>query len=344
MSSLNYKKSGVSIDRANTFIKNIAPMRQMTKRAEDISPENGFAGLFQMPCGYQKPVLVSSTDGVGTKLKIAFLTQQHNTIGRDLVAMCVNDILVYGAEPLWFLDYFACGNLENDTAVAVVKGIAEGCCEAGCVLLGGETAEMPEMYQRGEYDLAGFAVGVAEHERLLGGHRVALGDVIIGVSSSGLHANGFSLVRRIVENAGIDWGSAAPWNRDSTVAEELLTPTLIYAKAVRALVADNLLHAAAHITGGGLTDNIPRALGDEQAALINLGAWDKHAVFDWLQTIGKIETDEMLNVFNCGIGLALVVASENAEATMTTLQGFNLRAWRIGEVVAGSRDVIYAPA
>lgn len=347
---MDYKQAGVDIVAADSFIRRIAPLCRATSRKEAISAENGFASLMRIPSSYRKPVLVSSTDGVGTKLKIAFETRRHDTIGRDLVAMCVNDILVYGAEPLWFLDYFACGRLDTDVAVEVVKGIADGCREAGCALSGGETAELPDMYTTGEYDLAGFAVGVADEGRLLGAHRVEAGDSILGVASAGVHANGFSLVRRVVRRAGLTWDSAVPWvnkvdrtdgDSGETLATSLLTPTSIYVRPVLNLCQKGFLHAVAHITGGGLTGNIPRVLGEDKTACIQESAWPRPAVFDWLCDTGDIPGEEMLRVFNCGIGMVLLLPDAHVDESIAVLDEAGFAAWRIGCVKEGRAGVVY---
>lgn len=336
-----YKAAGVDTVAADTLIKRIAPFCKATARPEVIAADNGFAGLFRMPQGYKDAVFVSSTDGVGTKLKLACATGRHATIGRDLVAMCVNDILVNGAEPLWFLDYFATGALDLGVAETVIKGVADACADAGCALLGGETAEMPGVYAKGEYDLAGFAVGVVERNALLGAQRVRCGDAVLGLASSGVHSNGFSLVRRIVADAGLDWDAAAPWGGEDTLGAQLLTPTKIYVKPVLELVSQGGVHAMAHITGGGLTGNIPRVLQPDQDALIRADAWPRPGVFDWLASAGDIDADGMLEVFNCGVGMVLIVAPDTARAASDTLRAAGLDAWPIGEVVAGGRRVVY---
>ena len=340
---MDYKKAGVNIATADAFVKRIVPLCRGTETAahKALAAENGFAALMRVPRSYTDPVLVSSTDGVGTKLKLAFAARRHDTVGRDLVAMCVNDILVYGAEPLLFLDYFACGRLRPDVGIEVVKGIAEGCREASCALLGGETAEMPDMYAADEYDIAGFAVGVVEEKRRLGAHRVVAGDVVVGAASSGVHANGFSLVRRIVEEVGLAWDDPAPWDGGGSLVDRLLAPTRIYVRPVLELYRRGGLHAAAHITGGGLAGNLPRVLGEGRQARIRTRAWRRPAVFDWLQKTGGVDEAEMRRVFNCGIGMALVMPEEQVEESIAVLKGPGIDAWVIGRVEAGCNGVVY---
>ena len=347
-----YSDAGVDTAAANTLIKRIAPFCKKTKRPEVIDADNGFAGLFGMPKGYKDAVFVSSTDGVGTKLKLAFAAGRHDTIGRDLVAMCVNDILVCGAEPLWFLDYFATGALNIDTAETVIKGIADGCADAGCTLLGGETAEMPDMYAAGEYDLAGFAVGVVERDAMFGAHRVKDGNAIVGIASSGVHSNGFSLVRRILDGANLKLDAPAPWNDNDndndTVAAQLLTPTTIYVRAIQTLISklgQETISAMAHITGGGISENVPRVLNKGVNAIIKRDAWKPQPIFSWLQTTGNIDADEMLRVFNCGIGMVLIVDDSQVKSIIDLLAKCGHDAWHIGRVEHGStsehQQVIY---
>ncbi len=333
---LTYKDSGVDIDAGNALVERIKPMVAKTRRPEVLAGLGGFGGLFAIPPErYREPVLVSGTDGVGTKLKLAQRARCHDSIGIDLVAMCVNDVLVQGAEPLFFLDYFACGRLDTDVAAAVVSGIAAGCEQAGAALIGGETAEMPDMYADGEYDLAGFCVGAVEKSQLIDGARIAAGDAIIGLASSGPHSNGFSLIRRILEVAE---------NRDvnGASAESLLIePTRIYVHAILRLMSALPVHGLAHITGGGLTDNIPRILSADVHAEIDINSWTQQPIFDWLQATGRIDTGEMRRTFNCGVGMVAVVAADQANNAIEVLNANGERAWLLGQVVAGAGPVAY---
>lgn len=311
----------------------IKPLARGTMRPGADASLGGFGGIFDpAAAGYRDPLLVAATDGVGTKLKIALATGRHRTVGIDLVAMCVNDLVVQGAEPLVFLDYFATGRLDVEIARTVVEGIAEGCRAAGCALIGGETAEMPGMYAAGDYDLAGFAVGAVERDALLTGARVAAGDAVLGLASSGLHSNGFSLVRKLVERQRLDYEDAAPFAPDRTLGEALLEPTRIYVKACLAAIRGGGVHALAHITGGGLVENLPRVLPDGLAARIDRAAWSVPPVFDWLKDAGGIAPHEMYRTFNCGVGMALVVAEDKADAVAETLRGAGETVWRIGRV------------
>ena len=310
---LSYRAAGVDIDAGDALVEAIKPLARATHRPGVMGGLGGFGALFDLKAaGFTDPVLVSSTDGVGTKLKIAIETGIHDTVGIDLVAMCVNDLVVQGAEPLFFLDYFATGKLEVTQARAVIAGIAEGCRQAGCALVGGETAEMPGMYDMGDYDLAGFAVGAAERDRLLPTD-IAAGDAVLGLASTGVHSNGYSLVRRVVAASGLDWSAPAPFASDSSIGRALMTPTRIYVKSLLALHRAGLLKAAAHITGGGLVGNLPRVLPDGLSAAID-PTWPVPPVFRWLARTGGIDAREMLRVFNCGIGMAVVV-SDAADAT-----------------------------
>lgn len=284
--------------------------------------------------GFKDPVLVAATDGVGTKLRVALEAGQHDTVGIDLVAMCVNDLIVQGAEPLFFLDYFACGQLEISVAEDVVTGIANGCKQAGCALIGGETAEMPGMYDGGDYDLAGFAVGAAERGTILTGESVAVGDVILGLESSGLHSNGFSLVRRVVESAGFSYADKAPFSTEQSLGEALLTPTRIYVRSCLAAIKNGGVRALAHITGGGLSENLPRVLPDEQAAKLEVGSWPIPPVFDWLAREGGIDDVEMQRTFNCGIGMAIVVDPQSAAEIQSILEAHGETVHQIGAIVA----------
>ncbi len=319
--ALTYRDAGVDIDAGNALVEAIGPLAARTKRAGVLGSIGGFGGLFDLKaCGFKDPLLVAATDGVGTKLKLAVETGLHEGIGTDLVAMNVNDIVVQGAEPLFFLDYFACGRLDVGTAETVIAGIARACEEAGCALLGGETAEMPGLYGDGEYDLAGFAVGAVERGKLLPRKDLAEGDVIIALPSSGVHSNGFSLVRRVVARSGLRWNDEAPFAPSVALGEALLTPTRIYVRQVLETIRKTkAVKALAHITGGGLTDNIPRVLPGGLAAEIDLGAVPLPPVFAWLQREGAIDQDEMLRTFNCGVGMVLVVAPKDVERALAKL-------------------------
>ncbi len=332
-----YRDAGVDIQRGDEFVKRIGPLVRSTFRPEVLGDVGGFGGLFQFPSDrYREPILVSGTDGVGTKVKLAQMMNQHDTIGIDLVAMCANDILVSGAEPLFFLDYLATGHLEVDAAEALVQGIAEGCRQAGCALIGGETAEMPSCYPEGEYDLAGFAVGVVERSEMLGKEKIKPGDVVIGVASSGIHSNGYSLARRVLfEEQG--------WTPDKKVAdlpellgEALLRPTTIYVQLVKALLANSHLHGLAHITGGGITGNLPRVLPDDCCAVIDRSSWQPLPLFHVIQQAGKIEQAEMFQVFNMGVGLIVLASQEQADKILETIREQGIDAWAIGDIHASS--------
>ncbi len=340
---VTYRDAGVDIDAGNALVAAIKPLVSATRRPGTAASIGGFGGLFDLKeTGYRDPLLVAATDGVGTKLKIAHASGRHDTIGIDLVAMCVNDLVVQGAEPLFFLDYFATGALDVSTARDVVAGIASGCSEAGCALIGGETAEMPGMYAAGEYDLAGFAVGAVERADLLPRtDAIGPGDVLFGLPASGLHSNGFSLVRKLVENAGLAFSDKAPWAPQRTVAEALLVPTHIYVKpllaalaATRAPGTPSPIKALAHITGGGLTENIPRVLPDGCAADIDLSAWSLPQVFGWCAKTGHLDDAELLRTFNCGIGMVLCVAQEAAATVSRSLADVGETPIRIGELSA----------
>ncbi len=329
--SLTYRDAGVDIDAGDQLVDNIKPFAKRTMRPEVLAGIGGFGALFALGQKYRDPVLVSGTDGVGTKLKLAFAMSQHDTVGIDLVAMSVNDILVQGAEPLFFLDYFACGKLDVSTATAVVQGIAKGCEMAGCALIGGETAEMPGMYPAGEYDLAGFAVGAVERERIIDGRDIAPGDVLVGLASSGPHSNGFSLIRRILEASGAKLDSLF---EGKPLGEALLEPTRIYVKPVLAAMAKTKIKGLAHITGGGLVENVPRVLPDHCQAVLHRARWPRPPIFDWLQTQGGVSDEEMHRVFNCGIGMAAICAAEAAGTLVDALQAEGEAAWTIGEIRA----------
>lgn len=333
---MTYADAGVDIDAGNTLVKRIKPHVKATARPGADSDIGGFGGLFDLKAaGFSDPVLVAANDGVGTKLKIAIDSGQHATVGIDLVAMCVNDLVVQGAEPLFFLDYYACGALDLETATAVVKGIADGCRLAGCALIGGETAEMPGMYASGDYDLAGFAVGAAERGRLLPRGDLAEGDVLLGLASTGVHSNGFSLVRRIVERSGLGWADPAPFAGDTSLGAALMTPTRIYVKSLlEALAAGPGVKALAHITGGGLPENLPRVLPEGLAARIDLAAISVPPVFQWLARTGGVAEAEMLRTFNCGIGMVVAVAADAVDAVTATLEGAGETVVRLGALEA----------
>jgi len=334
-----YRQAGVDIDAGDEFVRRITPIVRSTFRPEVLTDLGGFGGLFRFQASkYTDPVLVSGTDGVGTKLKVAFLMNRHDTVGIDLVAMCVNDVAVSGAEPLFFLDYFATGKLAVATAEAVVRGIAEGCRQAGCALIGGETAEMPSFYPEGEYDLAGFAVGVVDRPKLIDGSTIHPGDVLIGLASTGLHSNGYSLARRVLlEDAGYAIDSRLP-ELERPLGEVLLTPTRIYAKQILALAAEHPIKGIAHITGGGLTENLPRVFPKGCRAKIQRGAWPVPPIFAVLQAAGHVETEEMYRVFNMGIGLVLITAPENVKKVIARAKELGDEAYQIGEMTAGSAD------
>jgi phosphoribosylformylglycinamidine cyclo-ligase len=333
---LTYRDAGVDIDAGNNLVERIKPLVAATRRSEVLAGLGGFGGLFALPPGkYRQPVLVSGTDGVGTKLKLAQSLGVHNTIGIDLVAMCANDVLVQGAEPLFFLDYFACGKLDVDVATQVISGIADGCVQAGAALIGGETAEMPDMYPQGEYDLAGFCVGVVERDALIDGSRVTSGDAIIGIGSSGPHSNGYSLIRKVLERDPQASIAGQP------AAVQLLAPTRIYVKAITALMGEVNVRGLAHITGGGLTENIPRILHGEIHAQIELDSWQCGAVFDWLASTGDIERQEMLRTFNYGVGMVVIVRSADLDRALRVLTASGETAWTLGKIADGAGGVEY---
>ncbi|OLP55886.1 phosphoribosylformylglycinamidine cyclo-ligase [Rhizobium rhizosphaerae] len=342
---LTYSDAGVDIDAGNLMVEKIKPHVRSTRRPGADGEIGGFGGLFDLKAaGFTDPVLVAANDGVGTKLKIAIDADHHDEVGIDLVAMCVNDLVVQGAEPLFFLDYFATGKLDPDQGAAIVAGIAAGCREAGCALIGGETAEMPGMYQGGDYDLAGFAVGAAERGQLLPAADVEAGDVILGLTSSGVHSNGFSLVRKIVALSGLAWDAPCPFG-DGTLAERLLTPTRIYVKPLlKAIRETGAIKALAHITGGGFPENIPRVLPKHLAAEIDLNAVKAPAVFSWLAKTGGVEATEMLRTFNCGVGMIAVVSPEKADAVAAVLAGEGETVFTLGRMVAredGAAGTLY---
>ena len=334
---LTYRDAGVDSDAGDELVERIKPLVQRAQRREVLAGIGGFGALVELPSGYRQPVLVSSTDGVGTKLRLAIESGRHDTIGIDLVAMCANDVVVQGAEPLFFLDYYATGKLRVPVAEAVVRGIVEGCVQAGTALVGGETAEMPGMYSGDDYDLAGFCVGVVEKDAIIDGTRTRAGDAIIGLASSGPHSNGYSLIRKLVAAAG-----ATPTTTlaGSKLFDRLLAPTRIYVKALLALVRAMPVHALAHITGGGLTDNIPRVLPEGLEAVLERRNWQRDPVFDWLQKAGSIESAEMYRTFNCGLGMVVIVPPEHAAAAVKFLAARAETATIVGEVRAGARGVV----
>ena len=333
--AVTYKDAGVDIDAGDALVDRIGPLAKRTRIPEVLADVGGFAGLCAVPGGMKEPVLVSGTDGVGTKLKVAFATGVHDTVGIDLVAMCVNDVVTAGARPLFFLDYFGTGKLEVGVAEAVIRGIAEGCVRAGCALLGGETAELPGMYAPGEYDLAGFAVGVVERSAILDGSRTRAGDVAIGVASSGLHSNGYSLARHVLEKKmGLSMGDPLP-GLGKTAGEALLVPTKIYAKPVIALreACGDALHALSHITGGGLPGNVPRVLPEGLGVRVRLASWERPALFEILQEGGPVDEAEMRRTFNLGVGLVAIVEASRADDAIAALRGAGEEAWVLGEVI-----------
>ncbi|HHJ35525.1 MAG TPA: phosphoribosylformylglycinamidine cyclo-ligase, partial [Gammaproteobacteria bacterium] len=324
----------VNIDAGNAFVEKIKSSVSSTRRPGVMGGFGGFGGCFELPENYQQPVLVSGTDGVGTKLKLAIDLNKHDTIGIDLVAMCVNDILVLGAEPLYFLDYYATGELDTEVAVKVVEGIAEGCRQSNAALIGGETAEMPGMYGKGDYDLAGFCVGIVEKQKIIDSSRVKAGDTMIAIASSGPHSNGYSLIRKIIEVSDADI-NATFGEHGHILGEALLAPTKIYVEAIHALLPDFDIHAMAHITGGGLLENIPRVLPENTRAVIDGDSWQLPEVFHWLQENGNVENSEMHRTFNCGIGMVLIIDANDAEGIISTLEGMGENAWKLGEIDNG---------
>lgn len=337
MTTTTYKDAGVDIDAGDALVERIKPIAARTRIPGVLADVGGFAGLFAVPAGMREPVLVSGTDGVGTKLKVAFAADRHETIGIDLVAMSANDVAVTGARPLFFLDYFATSRLDVDQAERVVTGIARGCRLAGCALLGGETAELPGFYAAGEYDLAGFVVGIVERSEILDGRAVQAGDAVLGVASSGLHSNGFSLARKVLlEDAGIGL-SERPDGLPGPLVDALLEPTVIYVGAV-GVAKTHGLSAAAHITGGGLVGNVPRVLPPGLGVTLQAGAWRRPPIFDLIQRLGKIDEDEMLRTFNMGVGLVMVLPADRAKQCLDALSAAGHEAWRIGEVVARASE------
>lgn len=328
-SSLSYKDAGVDIDAGNALVDRIKGVVKRTHRSEVMGNIGGFGALCALPTKYKEPVLVSGTDGVGTKLRLAMDLKQHDTIGIDLVAMCVNDLIVQGAEPLFFLDYYATGKLDVDTAASVVTGIGEGCLQSGCALIGGETAEMPGMYHGEDYDVAGFCVGVVEKADIIDGTKVAAGDALIAVASSGPHSNGYSLIRKIIEVSQADLNQEL---HGRTLAEHLLTPTKIYVKSVLNLMEKCDIHAISHITGGGFWENIPRVLPDNTKAVVDGSSWQWPAIFNWLQEAGNVDTYEMYRTFNCGVGLVIALPQQQAQQAIDILNAQGENAWLLGHI------------
>jgi phosphoribosylformylglycinamidine cyclo-ligase len=334
---MDYREAGVDVEAGRDFVKRIRSLVESTRRPEVLGGLGGFSGLFQLPTGYREPVLVSGTDGVGTKLKLAHQCDRHDTVGIDLVAMCVNDVLTCGAEPLFFLDYLATGKLNQEQLTQVVSGISEGCRQSGCTLLGGETAEMPGFYQPGEYDLAGFCVGIVEKSAILDGSQVRVGDVAIGLASQGVHSNGFSLVRKILEISHHSLKDCPEELNGKSLGELLLTPTQIYVKPILAARKAGLeIHAMAHITGGGLPENLPRCLGEGQSIRVDANSWSILPIFEWLATQGSVQPLEMFNTFNMGIGFVVLVPPDQANQTIQWFADQGVSAWAIGEVIPGS--------
>ncbi len=336
-SGLTYRDAGVDIDAGDELVERIKPIVKRTQRPEVLAGIGGFGALVELPQGYRKPVLVSGTDGVGTKLRLAIDTGRHGTIGIDLVAMCANDVVVQGAEPLFFLDYYATGKLRVDVAESVIRGIAEGCSQAGAALVGGETAEMPGMYHGDDYDLAGFCVGVVEKDAIIDGTRVRAGDTIVGLSSSGPHSNGYSLIRKLV---ALGHATDKTELEGRLLFDRLLAPTRIYVKSLLELIRTVPVHGLAHITGGGLTDNIPRVLPDGLEVALERRSWARDPVFDWLQKTGSVEQSEMYRTFNCGIGMVAIVPPAHAEAAIELLNSRGETAQIIGEVRSGGHGVV----
>ncbi|MEX6722904.1 phosphoribosylformylglycinamidine cyclo-ligase [Parapedomonas caeni] len=334
-----YAQAGVSIDAGNALVRAIAPLARATRRSGADADLGGFGAFFDpRAAGYTDPLLVAATDGVGTKIKLAIEAGGHDTVGIDLVAMCVNDLVVQGAEPLFFLDYFATGKLDTGIAARVVAGIAEGCRQAGAALIGGETAEMPGLYGDGDYDLAGFTVGAVERGQQLTGDQVAAGDVILGIASSGVHSNGYSLVRRLVADFGFDLAAPAPFDASRPLGEALLTPTRIYVKALLPEVRSGRIHALAHITGGGLTENVPRVLPKGTVAVFDTAAWPLPPIFGWLKELGAIEGAELVRTFNCGLGMVAIVSADQADTVIASLTAAGEQVAVVGRVEAGPAD------
>ncbi|OKH36416.1 phosphoribosylformylglycinamidine cyclo-ligase [[Phormidium ambiguum] IAM M-71] len=341
---MDYRDAGVDVEAGRAFVDKIRSLVNKTHRPEVIGGLGGFSGFFELPSGYKQPVLVSGTDGVGTKLKIAHDLNCHNTVGIDLVAMCVNDVLTSGAEPLFFLDYLATGKLEQEQLADVVAGISQGCEMAGCSLLGGETAEMPGFYPPGVYDLAGFCVGVVEKSQLLSGSKVEIGDVAIALASQGVHSNGFSLVRKIISDGGFNWSDRPENLGGKSLGEILLTPTQIYVKPVLTAMSSGIeIHGMAHITGGGLPENLPRCLGTDQSIEIFPNSWQILPIFDWLATAGNVNLKAMFETFNMGIGFVVLVKPEQEKAAIKWFESQNIAAYCIGKVIPGKGNLVGLP-
>ena len=331
MSSLTYKDAGVDITKGNDLIEQIKPIAKSTIRPGVLAGLGGFGAMFEIPLDrFQNPVLISGTDGVGTKLKVAEMLNKHDTIGIDLVAMCVNDLIVQGAEPLFFLDYYATGSLNTEIATSVISGIGKGCIQSGCALIGGETAEMPGMYKGEEYDLAGFCVGIAEKSKIIDGSKVSSGDHIIAIASSGPHSNGYSLIRKVLEKT----------NPNEAQLDALIEPTKIYVKSILSLIENHAVHAISHITGGGLLENIPRVLPQHLAAKLDKNSWQMPEIFQWLQEQGNIESNEMYRVLNCGVGMVVIVPQEESEAAISKLNKLGETSWLVGEVVESTGEQV----
>ncbi|PIT06675.1 phosphoribosylformylglycinamidine cyclo-ligase [Snodgrassella alvi] len=334
--SLSYRDAGVDIDAGDSLIEKIKPFAKRTMRPEVLGDLGGFGALVEISQKYRQPVLVSGTDGVGTKLKLAFEWDQHDTVGIDLVAMSVNDILVQGAEPLFFLDYFACGKLDVERAAAVIKGIAAGCEQSGCALIGGETAEMPGMYPDGEYDLAGFAVGVVEKEQVINGRSIVAGDIVLGLASNGIHSNGYSLVRKIIERTQPELD--AEFENGKTLRQAIIAPTRLYVKPILAALKQFTIKGMAHITGGGISENVPRILPDNTVAAIDTQSWPLPKLFQWLQQAGQVDMQEMYRTFNCGIGMVVIVDAADAVAVQHFLQQQGETVYQIGTIRTRQSD------
>lgn len=338
---MDYREAGVDVEAGRAFVQRIRNMVNSTHRPEVLGGLGGFSGFFRVPGGLQEPVLVSGTDGVGTKLKLAHQLNRHDTVGIDLVAMCVNDVLTSGAEPLFFLDYLATGKLNSEQLADVVSGITEGCKLSGCALLGGETAEMPGFYQPGEYDLAGFCVGIVDRARLLDGSQVQGGDIAIALASTGVHSNGFSLVRKIITDRGFQWSDRPEELGGKSLGEVLLTPTQIYVKPILEGMAQGLdFHGMAHITGGGLPENLPRCLGANQSIKVNYKSWEILPVFQWLSQVGQVSLAEMFHTFNMGIGFVVLVSPPQVQLTLNWFHSQGLAAFQIGEVISGEGELV----
>ncbi|MBR8829025.1 MAG: phosphoribosylformylglycinamidine cyclo-ligase [Gomphosphaeria aponina SAG 52.96 = DSM 107014] len=341
---MDYKEAGVDIEAGRSFVEKIRKGVESTHRAEVLGGLGGFGGYFQLPAGYLEPVLVSGTDGVGTKLKIAQALNRHDTVGIDLVAMCVNDILTSGAEPLFFLDYLATGKLNPQQLAEVVTGIVAGCRLSGCALLGGETAEMPGFYQLGEYDIAGFCVGIVEKSKLLDGSQVKIGDIAVGLASNGVHSNGFSLVRKIIETSGLSWDATPELLGGKSLGEVLLTPTKIYVKPVLAALRSGMeVQGMAHITGGGLPENLPRCLNKNQSVKIEVGSWEIPPIFSWLAYTGNVNQKVMFDTFNLGIGFVLIVPPGQVKSAISWFESQEIKAYTIGEVIEGKGEIVGTP-